>query len=222
MNPPAAPAPAAPAPSNPALLSMNVLSGQQPQLVTEDMTAGGATAATNGTVADQAYAKLMNMDAFDLVKGSNEQEKANPFDMGTMSNVIKNQTPLSDLKSQNSSQGQQKSVMNAAPPAAGAMVVSNNQQGNFGGYGGQAGMMQQQPMGMGQQPMSGYGMQQQQPMGQQPMGMGMGQQPMGMGQQPMAGYGMQQQQPPMQQQQPQYGQPPPVQQQPYGNQFGGF
>jgi hypothetical protein len=110
-------------------------------------------------------------------------------------------------------QGEKKSVMNTTNP--GAMVLSNNQQGNFGGQLG----MNQQPMsgmgqpqiGMGQQPMPGYGMQQ--PLGQQPMGMAQ--------QQPMAAYGMQQP-PPMQQQQPQYGQAPPLQQQPYGQQFGTY
>jgi len=96
--PPAQPA-AEPAQNNPALLSMNTLSGQQQPLVTEDMTSNGAT----GTMADQAYNKLVNMDAFDLVKGKEEQERANPFDMGTAATTMNNSTPLAALKNQNSS-----------------------------------------------------------------------------------------------------------------------
>jgi hypothetical protein len=95
---PAAGSPPAAA-NEPALLSMNVLSGQQQRLVSDDMTSGGA----GGTVADQAYAKLMNMNAFDLVKGKDEQERANPFDMGTNSNSMNNQSSLSDMKKKSSS-----------------------------------------------------------------------------------------------------------------------
>jgi hypothetical protein len=212
---------------------MNTLSGQQPQLVSQDMTAGGGTAA--GSMADQAYAKFTSMDAFDLVKGKDEQERANPFDMGAAAAAAQNTTSLADLKTQNSS-AQKKPVMNSAPDNA--LVVSGTQQGNFGGYGAQLGMgqqtMGQQPMGgmgqptMGQQPMGGMGQ-----MGQQPMGMG--QQPMGMGQpqygqQPMMQQQQYGQQPMMQQQQygqqqQQFGNPPPLQQQPYGQppqSFGGF
>lgn len=215
------PAPEAAVASDPALLSMNVLSGQKPQLVTDDMTAGGK----GGTVADQAYAKFMSLNAFDLVKGKQEQERSNPFDMGAKSNAVSNQASLADMKAKKNSGNQKKEVMKASP---GAMVLSNNQQGNFGGYGAQLG-------GMGQQATS------QAPMGQSPM---MGQQ-MGMGQPPMAAYGMQQPmmqpqygQPPMQQygqapqMQQQYGQPPmqqygqqPTQNQQYGQApppYGGF
>jgi len=216
---------------------MNTLSGQQQPLVSEDMTANTAS----GTMADQAYAKLVNMNAFDLVKGNNEQQQANPFDMGTPTTTVNNTASLADLKTQNSSNTEKKPVMSSAPENA--LVLSGTQQGNFGGYGAQLGMgqqpMGQQPMGgmggmgqpmMGQQQMGGMGqpmMGQQQmggmgQMGQQPMGMGqMGQQPMGMGQpmgQPQYG-----QQPMMQQQQ--FGNPPPLQQQPFGQSpqsFGGF
>jgi len=232
---PEAPAPEAPAPSaDPALLSMNVLSGQPQSLVTESMTNGNGTA--SGSLADQAYAKLVNMDAFDLVTDKASEARKNPFEAsGTVASSNNNNAnanlSLADMKAKKSSSSEpKKSVMNTPAPAApGALVLSGTQQGNFGGYGGLA-MQQQQPqMGgmMGQQqqqqqqPMYG-GMQQQ----QQPMYGGMQQQ------QPppqMGGYG-QQQPPPVQQQQgygmqqPQYGQqqqqqyPPPLQQQqqPFG------
>lgn len=69
-------------------------------MVSDDMTGGSAA---NGTMADQAYNKLVNMNAFDLVKGKDEKEAANPFDMGTPATLIDNSTPLGALKSQNSS-----------------------------------------------------------------------------------------------------------------------
>merc|ERR1712021_49901 len=131
--------------------------------------------AASGTVADQAYAKLMNMNAFDLVKGKDEQQSVNPFDMGSATATVTNPASLADMKAQNSSNGQKKEVMKSAPESS--LVVSGTQQGNFGGYGAQ--------LGMGQQPLGG--------MGQPAMGMG---QP-AMGQQPMQQYG---QQPMMQQQ----------------------
>merc|ERR1712021_62756 len=130
--------------------------------------------AASGTVADQAYAKLMNMNAFDLVKGKDEQQSVNPFDMGSATATVTNPASLADMKAQNSSNGQKKEVMKSAPESS--LVVSGTQQGNFGGYGAQLGMGQQPLGGMGQ-PMMG-----QQPMGQQPMGQQpMGQQPMGTG-----------------------------------------
>merc|ERR1719329_1082060 len=192
------------------------------------MTANTAS----GTMADQAYAKLVNMNAFDLVKGNNEQQQANPFDMGTPATTVNNTASLADLKTQNSSNTEKKPVMSSAPENA--LVLSGTQQGNFGGYGAQLGMGQQP---MGQQPMGGMGQMGQQPMGmgqmgQQPMGMGqMGQQQMGMGQMGQQQMGMGQpvgqpqygQQPMMQQQQ--FGNPPPLQQQPFGQppqSFGGF
>jgi hypothetical protein len=213
-------------------------------------------------MADQAYSKLVNMDAFDLVKDPAESARNNPFDMGGGSS-INDQRSLADMKKTTNVRlsqhvcsvqkcdtnrfcslslqqpGQKKDIMNGP----GAMVVTNSQQGNYGGYGAQYGMgqqpMGQQPMGqqpMGQQPMAGYGQQpqmqqqqigQQQQYGQQPPMQQYGQQPpmqQQYGQQPpmQQQYGQQppMQQPPMQQ----YGQPPPVQQQQqYGQQpFGGF
>ena len=86
--PPPSEAPSAP--SDPALLSMNVLSGQQPALVSEGTTNNG------GTMADQAYAKLVNMDAFDLVKGG-EPERNNPFE--AVNNSAMSQVSLADMKS---------------------------------------------------------------------------------------------------------------------------
>merc|ERR1712232_1052046 len=102
--------PAAEAAQNdPAPLSMNTLSRQQP-LVSEGMTANTAS----GTMADQAYAKLVNMNAFDLVKGNNEQQQANPFDMGTPTTTVNNTASLADLKTQNSSNTEKKPVMSSA------------------------------------------------------------------------------------------------------------
>jgi len=197
--------------TDPALFSMGVLSNQASTLGPSEPTSNGNGTATGGSLADQAYSKFINMDPFDLVKDKAEQK--NPFEF---SGSIANNAPLSEMKKGNSNQPK-KPIMNASP---GAMVLSNNQQGNFGGYGMQAGMGQQQqyqqpPMA---QPMSGYAqspmqpsygqapMQQQQPYGQQPQ---YGQQQYGTPQQ----FG---QQPPMQQQymQQQYGQPP--MQQPWG------
>ena len=88
----AANGPAANTQSDPALFSMNVLSGQQPALVSEGTTSNG------GTMADQAYAKLVNMDAFDLVKGA-EQARNNPFEAAN--NNAMNQVSLADMKSKN-------------------------------------------------------------------------------------------------------------------------
>merc|ERR1711935_694200 len=87
-----------------------------------------------------------------------------------------------------------KSIMNTLAPAPGAIVLSNHQQGNFGGYGGQLGGMN--TMGaMGQQ----------QPTMGQPLAPPQAQGHGGMHQQPS--FGIQAQQP------GQYGQPPPIQQQ---------
>eukprot|EP00536_Pseudo-nitzschia_multiseries_P017679 jgi/Psemu1/328614/estExt_fgenesh1_pg.C_17200003 len=234
------PEPAPAPPSDPALLSMNVLSGQAQPLVTEAMT-NGTNGTAAGSMADQAYAKLVNMDAFDLVQDTSAEARKNPFETsGAVATSTSNGTQsLADMKKSKKSSEPKKPVMNSAAPAAGAMVLSNTQQGNFGGYGGMAvgGMgtmgqqQQQQPsMGMmgGPPPLqqSGFGGMQQQGFGQPPplqqQGYGMQapapamQQQYGMQQQqqPQQGqYGMQQ--PPMQQQQ-QYGQPPPLQQQPFG------
>lgn len=194
--------------SDPALASMNVLSGQTPSLVSSEPQLNGTGG--GGSMADQAYAKLVNMDAFDLVKDKSEQK--NPFEFTSSST---NTASLADMKKSSSNQPK-KPVMNNVAPAPGAMVLTSNQQGNFGGYGSQMGMGQQT---MGQQPMSGYGQppmqqqygqqQQQQQFGQPPM-----QQQQPFGQQPQYG------QPPMQQQPQQFGQQPPMQQQ-YGQpQYG--
>jgi hypothetical protein len=215
--------PAASGPSDPALLSMNTLSGQDQPLVSDDMK--GSNGTTGKSMADQAYAKLVNMDAFDLVQDKNAQRN-NPFETAsTTSSKIGGGNPtasLSDIMKSKNKTGEKKEIMKSHAPPAGAMVLSGNQQGNFGGYGSQYGMGgmgtgQQQPLGgmMGQPPapqMQGYGGMQQQPPYGQPPAM----------QQPYVqqGYGMQQP-PPMQQQQfgiqqqqqPQYGQPPPMQQQ---------
>jgi len=219
---------AAPHPADPALLSMNVLSGQPQSLVTDAMM-NGTNGTAAGSMADQAYAKLVNMDAFDLVQSKDSEARKNPFDaaISTSTNIggpISNAS-LADMKKSKKPSEPKKSIMNNLAP--GAMVLSNNQQGNFGGYGGLSGMntmstMGQQPT-MGQPPqMQGYGgMQQQQTYGQ-PM-----QQQYQASIQQQPSYGMQvpqqgqyAQPSPMQQQQQQqqqaYGQqPPPLQQQPF-------
>lgn len=141
-------------------------------------------------MADQALQNLMgSIDSFGIT-GSAAKPK-NPFD----NNDITNNKTLGEIK--NSSP--KKPVMNAPP--GGAMVMSNNQSGNWG-----MGMQQQQQpqyggMGMQQPQYGGYPQQQQQ---QYNMGM-----QGGMQQQPMQG-GMQQ--PPMQGgMPPQYGQQQPPQ-----------
>lgn len=200
---------AAPPPSDPALLSMNVLSGQSQPLVTESMT-NGVNGTAAGSMADQAYAKLVNMDPFDLVQSKDSESRKNPFDAAISTSTtiagINANASLADMKKAKQPFEPKKSIMNTPAPVPGAMVLSNHQQGNFGGYGGQLGGMntmgamgQQQPT-MGQ-PLAppqaqGYGgMQQQQAFQAQT----------GMHQQPS--FGIQAQQP------GQYGQPPPIQQQ---------
>ena len=96
----AAPAPepaaeAVPATTNPALRSMDTLSGQAPQLVSDDMKTNGGQ-----SMADQAYGKLMSMDAFDLVKDKDEQSRNNPFD--TASTSLNTNASLADMKKQGS------------------------------------------------------------------------------------------------------------------------
>jgi hypothetical protein len=81
---------------NPALMSMNVLSGQSPSLVSSEPQSNG----TGGTMADQAYAKLVNMDAFDLVKDKAEQK--NPFEFASSSSSINNTASLADMKKSSS------------------------------------------------------------------------------------------------------------------------
>ena len=183
------------------LTSDGLLSGSAANAVQNDASA---------TMADKALQNLMgSIDSFGITGGAAKPPAAaaNPFES---SNIMNNAT-LGEIK--HSKNNEKKSVMNAPPqPGPGAMVMSGNQGGNWGGggYGMQqqappqynmsGGYPQQQPqMGMQQQPMMG----QQQPMmgGQQPppqMGM---QSPM----QPQQGYGQYGQQPPQQQQQNQWG-----------------
>jgi hypothetical protein len=149
-----------------------------------------------GADANAAYAKFASMDQFDLVKPKGNQ-RANPFETEPTSAVNNNAT-LGSLKSMQ--QGtEKKEVMKSH-----SMVVSQNQNGNWGvgiatqpqGYGG---MQQQSQYGM----YGGYGQQQQQQQ-QQPQYSGMGMQ------QQQPNYGQQYQQPMnqgMSQQQPQYGMP---------------
>jgi hypothetical protein len=76
--------------TDPALLSMGTLSGQAPSLVSQN-----ESKSDGGTLADQAYAKLVNMDAFDLVK--DKSERKNPFEFGAAS-VGSNTMSLADMK----------------------------------------------------------------------------------------------------------------------------
>ena len=247
---------AAAPPSDPALFSMNVLSGQPQSLVTESMKSGGT--GQSKSMADQAYAKLVNMDAFDLVQEKDTESRKNPFDMTSAPSTTigggnsigfgggnnNANASLADMMKKKKPT-EKKDIMKsfAPPPAApGALVLSNNQQGNFGGYGGQPqynmggggmGMMGQPQMGQPQAPapqMQGYG-------GPQQMNGGMmGQSQMGQPQAPapqMQQYGQQQMngsmmgQPQAPAPQMQYGQQqmnggmmqqaaPPTQQQQYG------
>lgn len=231
--PPAEPVATSP-PADPALLSMNVLSGQPQSLVTEDMT-NGTKGTAAGSMADQAYAKLVNMDAFDLVQSKDSEARNNPFDAAVSTSTsiggsVANAS-LADMRKAKKPSEPKKSIMNS--PAPGAMVLSNNQQGNFGGYGGLSGMspmgsmgqqhptMGQPPQTMGQPPqIQGYGgMQQQQSFGQptqQAYQAPMQQQPSYGMQAPDQGQYMQTSSMQQQQQQQAYGQqPPPLQQQPF-------
>jgi hypothetical protein len=235
------PAPAASF-TDPALLSMSVLSGTDQPLISDAMENANGSAA-RGSLVDQAYAKLVNMDAFDLVQDKGTQSRKNPFEFSSTSS--NNTSSLADIMKTKSKAGERKDIMKSYAPAPGSLVVSSNQTGNFGGYGSQYGLS-----GMGmtqpQQPAVGgisvpppvasvpwYGgmQQQQQQQQQQPPSYGQpqavaqsyGQAP-GYGMQsppPMQmPYGMQQhgQPPPMQQQQYPYGQAPSLQQQqqPFG------
>jgi len=222
--------PVATPPSDPALLSMNVLSGQPQPLVTESMT-NGANGASAGSMADQAYAKLVNMDAFDLVQSKDNESRKNPFDaaISTLSTIGggNGNASLADMKKAKKPSEVMKSIMNTPTLAAGAIVLSNNQQGNFGGYGGLGGMnmMGQQRPNTGQEPahpqIQGFGVMHQHPAYGQPTQQSYSMQPqVPIQQQPV--YGTQSQQQgqygqlqPMQQQQT-YGQQPPPLQQPFG------
>jgi len=77
---------------------------------------------TLGISADQAYAKFASMDNF--VAPKKPVAKKNPFETPAPS------PSLAGLKAMSGQGGQKKEVMNAQP---GALVVSGNQQGNWGG-----------------------------------------------------------------------------------------
>jgi hypothetical protein len=80
-------------------MSMHVLSGQPQSLVS------GVSANGDKTMADQAYAKLVNMDAFDLMKGKKEQDRSNPFDMS--GSKVNTTASLSDMKSKSATVSQE-------------------------------------------------------------------------------------------------------------------
>mmetsp|Transcript_8126 Transcript_8126/g.16953 ORF Transcript_8126/g.16953 Transcript_8126/m.16953 type:complete len:609 (-) Transcript_8126:122-1948(-) len=195
-------------------LTMNSLSGQGGLLGD-----GGDAKAASGSMADQAYARLAQMDTFTL--GAKPQAQ-NPFEVNN--NVVGGNKTLADIQSNKDGSSAPKEIMKSAPQPAGAMVVSGTQNGNWSGQYGQQPQMGGMPA-YGQQPQMG-GMQQPQmggppPLGQPQMG-GMQQPQMGM-QQPSpfgAPPQMGMQQPQMGMQQPQMGQPgqypPPLQQQPFG------
>lgn len=164
-------------------------------------------------MADKALQNLMgSIDSFGITGAAAKPPAAanNPFD----SNNIMSNATLGEMKAK--SFNEKKPVMNA-PPGQGALVMANNQGGNWGGY---AAQNTSQYGGMGvSMPGSGSGAPPQYSMSggypqQQPQtGYGQQQPQMGM-QQPMMG-----QQPPMQQQygqQTQYGQQPPLQQNQWG------
>jgi len=192
------------------------------RLATDGLLAGaegGMVVPTASTkLADAALANLMgSIDAFGLTGSAAKPPAAasNPFDGD---NVHANKT-LGEIQGKNA---ERKAVMNA-PPGAGAMVMANQQVGNWGGqvqsntqYG-LGGSMQPQQQAAPQYATAG-GYQPQQP----PIGIGQsmpmqGQPPMGMGQS-MPMQGQMPMQPPMQQgyATPQYGQQPPTQQHQWG------
>lgn len=75
--------------ADPALMSMGVLSGQAPTFGSVEPQSNG----TGGSLADLAYSKFANMDAFDLVKDKAEQK--NPFEFSSNSS---NAASLADMK----------------------------------------------------------------------------------------------------------------------------
>lgn len=158
-----------------------------------------------GTDANAAYENFAKMDSFKLVS-KHSPGRSNPFE------VPKAPAPsLSNMKAMSAQQNEKKPVMNAPPPpAAGAMVLSGSQQGNWSGYGGQQ-QMGAQPMSMGTMNQGMYAQ-------QQPQYSNYGVPPAA------GGYQMQGQQQQYYQQQAQYGQyqqqPPPQQNgQYYGQQY---
>ena len=74
---------------DPALFSMGALS------TTEPTTSNNESKSNGGSMADQAYARLVNMDAFELVKDKSEQK--NPFEFGSAS-IGSNTASLADIK----------------------------------------------------------------------------------------------------------------------------
>ena len=74
---------------DPALFSMGALSTTEPNSSNNESKSNG------GSMADQAYARLVNMDAFDLVKDKSEQK--NPFEFGS-SSIGSNTASLADIK----------------------------------------------------------------------------------------------------------------------------
>jgi len=193
---PQAPSYGQPPQADPMALYTEPASAQTPLTVdpfaAQTQTAGPADA-------DMALQNLMgSIDSFGIT-GSPAQPPSKAHNPFGSSSTTSNAT-LGEIK---------KNVMNASPNQ-GAMVMANDNEGNWGGYGG---VQQQQQQGAPQYNMAGgysQGAQQQPQMGgygqqQQPM-----QSPMGMAQQPMMG-----QQSPMQQQgygTPQNGQTHSIQQ----------
>jgi hypothetical protein len=202
-------------------LSMMPMNLNEGGLVDDANACNNASGGGGHSLADQAYAKLVNMDTFSLVQSNGTSAAKNPFDMSM--SIHSNQS-LADMKVKKATPPVVKEIMKA--PASAAMVVSSQQNGNWGvgqqyynpqmqqpqqpAYGGAAPVFgQQQPM-YGQQPQA-YGQPpaaaaapgqygqplQQQTFGQPQQAFGQQQQPYGYGQQPPAAAAPQQ-----------FGQPP--------------
>lgn len=176
--------------------------------------AAGGGGGGGGTMAEKALQNLMgSIDSFGLT--GKPATANNPFDTN---NIMSNAT-LGEIK--NTKPVEKKPVMNPGP---GAMVMTNNQGGNWGGFGAGGGQQQTQQYGMstGYPQQGGMGMHQPMMGMMQPQQMGMQQQGKMQGQSPMQsqGYGAPTSyghQPPMQPQgygaPASYGQQPPMQQQ---------
>eukprot|EP00566_Odontella_aurita_P014391 CAMPEP_0113589388 /NCGR_PEP_ID=MMETSP0015_2-20120614/36059_1 /TAXON_ID=2838 /ORGANISM="Odontella" /LENGTH=525 /DNA_ID=CAMNT_0000495399 /DNA_START=225 /DNA_END=1802 /DNA_ORIENTATION=+ /assembly_acc=CAM_ASM_000160 len=158
--------------------------------------------APSATNADQAYQNIANMTDFNL---GSKPGASNPF-----GNTAVAQPTLGQMKNMTGSGNQalKQGVMNAPPP--GAMVVSNNQAGNWGSYSQTTGQQ------MNQVPGQGYG--QTQPPPPPPPGGQFG--GYGAGAAQTGGYGTQQQYGQQQYgQQQTYGQPQQSQQYQYQQQY---
>jgi len=188
---PAAPTPAAPAPAAAAPTPAAAAPGAAPALSMFDTPKEETKEASMGVSADQALSKFADMDNF--VAPKEPVQKQNPFEAPTPA------PSLAGLKAMGGAGqgGQKKDVMNAPP---GAMVVSSQQQGNWGGAYAQPGAAGAQPYGQPAAQYSGYGAQQQYQQTQY--------------QQPQQYQGQYQQ--PQQQQQQYYQQQPPQTQQGFG------